>query len=152
MGVRWVTLYDVMYHKDSREIVESRDKRKFNILLHKLGLDIYREIEFQEVYVRSVLDPKLIVFGRWIGFERDDEEWLDSPMCSLDHRIDCISLKDFWLAQDLREMSRESNWTGLAMEEEGEQPKSTEVYRNEIVSLLEDSEKVREFLEMKREY
>lgn len=150
MGIRWVSLYDIMFFPSTRDLVDENNVDKFLEFLYSIGFDVdfdtgkVKGLEYQENYCRSLIDPKIICHGRWVGYERTDEEWLGSKMCSLEHRIDCISLEDFWLAQDMRMLSEESNFSGAAMEW-GEDVK--EGYNNEIVSLLEDSDRVRKYVE-----
>ena len=58
------------------------DKDKLYNLLHSLGLDVKRDLEFQGITQHRNRLNKVVTCGRWLGFERTDKQWINSGYAS----------------------------------------------------------------------
>ena len=60
----------------------------FNKLLFSLGIDINKPVELQENLIHRNRLNKVVLCPRWVGTERTDEEWLQSPYSSHEAKND----------------------------------------------------------------
>jgi hypothetical protein len=151
MSIRWISAFDLMSNDEAQSLVKDENSLGFYSLLFDIGFDITRDIEWQDVYCRSVVDHNIICYGRWVGFERLDKEWMNSPYCSFENRILSNSKKDRWLVEQLYVMSEESNFTGkLVRQLEETFGRSTEYEKPDeedaIFSMIRNSNKHKESL------
>lgn len=103
-----VSVFDLNYVLSKvGKSVESISKEELEEILFYVGMD-KKGIEVEEVLHRPKYSPNNEPwFGkRWIGFERQDKEWLFSSNCSLENVIQ--SQTDMDHKQDLVLMSRQS--------------------------------------------
>ena len=114
MATRWVSLYDLLHIPKAKEAALSEDYAALYDLFHELGIDINQEIEWQDVNCRSMIDNS-ICFGRWVGEERTDQEWLDSRECTFENRKEQAGKKDIHLRIIMERMSEYPNFTRMAM-------------------------------------
>lgn len=114
MTIRYISVFDLLSVKEAKEIVANDDYTRFYDLLFDIGFDINREIEFQEVYCRSFINHNIICLGRWIGFERVDEEWINSEYCTFENKLLCREDKS--MVMELAKMSNVPNFTGMLIE------------------------------------
>lgn len=120
MAVRSISLFDACAVKGAREAILQDDLGTFYDMLYHVGFDIDREIEFQDVFCRSMLHPRFITKGRWVSFERRDEDWLNNSLCTLENRLTVVAGKDPSLAKDLEEMSTLPNFMGATLNAMGD--------------------------------
>lgn len=109
--LRWISYYDLLSFPKSREALFSDDYGAFLDIMHEVGFDIDKPIVAQDVYVRSYVDLS-VQFGRFIGAERSDKEWVGSPYCTLENKIYLANERDTSLGTELALMSRVYNHTG----------------------------------------
>ena len=109
--IRWISLYDLLSFPESSDIVHNSDFIAFYQLMHDIGFDINEEIEYQDLYVRALVDNS-IQLGRFVGIERKDDEWRDGGYCTFENRLEIAGKKDLSLQRELMKMSIESNFTG----------------------------------------
>lgn len=86
--------------------------------LFELGIDTNKKIVVQACQHRN-LQNKVVVNYRFMGYERIDKQWIDSPYATMIGRIG--AQKDHDLALDMRNMSAEgmsfSDFSLMALEE-----------------------------------
>lgn len=86
--------------------------------LFEFGIDTNKKIVVQACQHRN-LQNKVVVNYRFMGYERIDKQWIDSPYSSMIGRIGAQSDQD--LALDMRNMSAEgmsfSDFSLMALEE-----------------------------------
>ena len=127
MAVRWISGFDLLSFKEAKDIVTSEDYTKFYDLMYDIGFDINKDFEFEEKYCRSMLDHKVICLGRWVGVERIDKEWVGSPYCTLENRIEMAGTRDGSLMLEMSAMCNVPNFTGMLVKSlEDEFGKETE--------------------------
>lgn len=108
---------DLLSFPESKDVVVREDEEALKEILYSLGFDVYKYgYEYQIVLHRPLTTNKPIKTGRFIGYERDDEEWLNSGMCSEEKRLGMMYLKDKEFVKDLERMSEYPKWTLIAME------------------------------------
>lgn len=112
--IRYISAFDLLSVEEAKEIVANDDYTKFYDLLFDIGFDINREIEFQEVYCRSLINHNIICLGRWIGFERVDKEWINSEYCTFENKL--LYREDKSMVMELAKMSNVPNFTGMLVE------------------------------------
>lgn len=122
-----VSFYDVNHIlKQADKCVDMLAKQEIEQILFYVGMEIpkSKEVEVEEVLHRPRYSPNNEPwFGkRWIGFERQDKEWLFSSKCSLENVIQ--SQDDLEHKKDLVMMSRQSNNTAEMIEMAEEARKS----------------------------
>ena len=110
--MRWVSLYDLVSIPEIKEVILNDDLGTFYEILWEAGFDINKEIEYDPSYCRSMIDHKVICFGRFVASERDDDEWRDSGNMTLETRMRIAGRKDATLLKEMEALSRESNFTG----------------------------------------
>lgn len=142
MEIRYISLYDLLSFDESKEIVKNNDFSGFYKLLHDVGFDINSEIEFQDVYCRSMIDHRIICLGRWVGFERSDREWLESEYCTLNNRIMIAGRKDLHLMLEMERMMRTANFTGMIIDHMGGEDSVYVGTDDALDDMLEISKKV----------
>ena len=106
-----VSFYDVNHIlKQVGKCVDMLTKQEIEQILFYVGMEIpkSKEVEVEEVLHRPRYSPNNEPwFGkRWIGFERQDKEWLFSSKCSLENVIQ--SQTDMDHKRDLVIMSQQS--------------------------------------------
>lgn len=106
-----VSFYDVNHIlKQAGKCVDMLTKQEIEQILFYVGMEIpkSKEVEVEEVLHRPQYSPNNEPwFGkRWIGFERQDKEWLFSSKCSLENVIQ--SQTDMDHKRDLVLMSQQS--------------------------------------------
>lgn len=113
---RVVSLFDLIQIEKSREAFINNDMTLWYEILHELGFDINRDILEQKCLHRPLSTNEPFFGIRWIGTERKDEEWLSSPYCTRENKLEVIGIKDLEFQKDLLDMSRYPQWTQRAME------------------------------------
>ena len=114
--IRWISTFDLLSIPEAKEIVVNNDYFEFYKLLNTIGFDVNKEIEWQEVYSRSLIDHRIICLGRYVGFERLDDEWVNSEYCTFENRLIAAGKRDTGLMLEMSAMSRTSNFTGMLVE------------------------------------
>lgn len=117
MSIRYISMFDLLSNSEAKKIVEDEDSEAFLALLFDIGFDTSRDIEYQEVYSRSMIDHRVICYGRWVGFERTDKWWMQSEYCTFENTLLSYSVKDRWMMEELFVMSERSNFTGKLVQQ-----------------------------------
>lgn len=112
--IKYVSLYDIMSFPKGAELVRNGTEEEFLDFMWAIGFDTKKPIERQEVYHRPLSSKtNEPVFGmRFVGTERNDEEWCASGMRSMDARLEEYRNNDFELFKELYQMSYHFNHTG----------------------------------------
>lgn len=87
-------------------------------ILYSIGMAVEHDMEIQEVLHRPRWSPNNMPWKgrRLFGWEREDEEWLNSGRASLEVRIRKYAEKDSSQYAELKRMSAESNFTAEYIE------------------------------------
>lgn len=150
MEIRYISLYDLLSFKESYDLIMSDNMTEFYDLLWELGFNTNDELEFQEVYCRSRIDHRIICLGRWVGFERTDEEWLNSKYCTMENRVLCAMHRDTELGFDMDRMMRTANFTGRIiehMEDSGLVATVNYEDENAIYEMMVESDRIKQLWE-----
>lgn len=91
-------------------------------LLHNLGLDTNRDLEYQDVTQHRNRLNKVVICGRWSGFERTDKEWINSGYASRAAKIAASGCKLLGseLKKELKSFQRDKEKVSMLTEHEGE--------------------------------
>ncbi len=106
---RAISLYDLMYYKESKEAIINKDEEGLKKILYNLGLDIYEHYELEECTHRPLLKKDNLGWygARYIGSERMDKAYLESGYASFEAKI--CATEDFGLKSELEKMSRQGS-------------------------------------------
>lgn len=86
------------------KIMQNGSKEEIDNLLYQYGYDIHVGYEIENRYHRPLTSNE-VVYGPYImGYERQDQEWLNSGFASLEARMEAV--KDPSLRDALIEMCR----------------------------------------------
>ena len=86
------------------KIMQNGNKEEIDNLLHQYGYDVRVGYEIEDKYHRSLTNNE-VVFGPYImGYERQDQEWLDSGFASFEAKVEAVT--DPHLREALMEMSK----------------------------------------------
>lgn len=108
--IKLFSVYDILSlpqfsHHSQFTLVEKENDSAIGEALFPVGLDNNKDIEVFACKHRRV-DGSMAVGYVYSGFERKDKEWMDSPYCSMDARID--AQKDGDLKAELIRLSHTS--------------------------------------------
>lgn len=104
MTPRNMSFSDLAKVPNAIKIMQNGKKEEIDNLLHQYGYDIRIGYEIEDKYHRSLTSNE-VVFGPYImGFERQDDEWINSGFASLEARMEAV--KDPHLREALLEMCR----------------------------------------------
>ena len=95
------------------KIMQNGNKEEIDNLLYQYGYDVKIGYEIEDKHHRSLTSNE-VVYGPYImGYERQDQEWLDSGFASMEARMEAVT--DPHLRQALLEMcktgSADKTWT-----------------------------------------
>jgi hypothetical protein len=112
--IKYISLYDIMATPEGVAMVRDGTEEEFLQFLFTIGFDTNKPVERQEVYHRPITaktnEPQ---FGmRFVGTERNDDDWKKSGGWSLDARLEEYRANDFELYKELYQMSYTHNFTG----------------------------------------
>lgn len=86
------------------KIMQNGNKEEIDNLLYQYGYDVKIGYEIEDKYHRSLTNNE-VVYGPYImGYERQDQEWLDSGFASFEAKVEAVQDKS--LRDALLEMSR----------------------------------------------
>ena len=104
MTPRNLSFSDLAKVPNAIKIMQSGKKEEIDNLLHQYGYDIRVGYEIEDKYHRSLTSNE-VVYGPYImGYERQDQDWIDSGFASLEARMEAV--KDPHLRDALLEMCR----------------------------------------------
>lgn len=81
------------------------NKDKLFGMFHTLGLDINRDLEYQDVTQHRNRLDKLVICGRYSGWERTDKEWINSGYASRAAKIAASGCK--MLGSELKKATKD---------------------------------------------
>lgn len=115
--IKFVSLYDIMYCPAGAQLVREGTEQDFLDLLYCLGFDTTKPLERQEVWHRPLTSKtNTPIFGmRFVGQERNDDEWRNSGLRSMEARLDEYRQTDFELFKDMFQASYFHNFTGAVI-------------------------------------
>ena len=86
------------------KIMQNGNKEEIDNLLYQYGYDVKIGYEIEDKYHRSLTSNE-VVYGPYImGYERQDQEWLNSGFASMEARMEAVT--DPHLRQALLEMCK----------------------------------------------
>ena len=104
MTPRNLSFSDLAKVPNAIKIMQSGKKEEIDNLLHQYGYDIRVGYEIEDKYHRSLTSNE-VVYGPYImGYERQDQDWIDSGFASLEARMEAV--KDPHLRDALLELCK----------------------------------------------
>ena len=104
MTPRNVSFSDLAKVPMAIKIMQSGSKEEIDNLLYQYGYDVKIGYEIEDKYHRSLTSNE-VVYGPYImGYERQDQEWLNSGFASMEARMEAVT--DPHLRQALLEMCK----------------------------------------------
>lgn len=108
MTPRNMSFSDLAKIPSAVKIMQTDSKEEVDNLLYQYGYDIKVGYEIEDKYHRSLTSNE-VVFGPYImGYERQDQDWLDSGFASMEARMEAVT------DPSLRDTLIELNRTGSA--------------------------------------
>lgn len=92
-------------------------------LLHDLGLDVNRDLEYQDVTQHRNRLNQLVTCGRYSGWERTDKEWIESGYASRAAKIAASGCKLLGseLKKATKDFQQDNTKVSMLTEYEGEE-------------------------------
>ena len=113
---RSISFYDLLLFDQSKQIVMEGKDVELLKLLHDIGFDITKELNYELCYHRPMSTNQVFYGDRIVGAERIDLEWLESEYCTMENRLEIAGMRDLELQRDMIEMMQVGNWTAAFIE------------------------------------
>lgn len=116
MAQRILSFKDIEYVPEASEVHNSGDTELIQQMLYNVGFDVSRPIDKVLDTHRPMSSTQEVTTYRYVGTERQDQEWLLSGNCSDLNRMELVGKRDVSLQADLLNMSRSPQYSAALAE------------------------------------